>query len=131
MSKKDGINRGDKPPRGPGWGGPAKGAGHIAPRKPIAEAAKARGTPEGRANYQARKERDAAVAERMRGVLAGVADNEDENSHARVSAAVALLNRIEGMPVARNINADVPVEAVDESKRTPLTDFLSEFKRKE
>lgn len=90
------------PANGPGWGGPASGG-------------PARGM-EGLAmrNYKSVAERVAQRAskeariEAMVNEIEGIAYSE-EPATTRLSAAVAFLNRMEGLPVARNLNADASV----------------------
>ena len=109
------------PAKGEGWGGPAKGAS-TSRIKP--------GDPDG---IQALS-RDASVADRREARIAALkAKLEDlafnaQREETQLSAAVALLNREEGMPVARQITADATVEQVlrieivDEQRSDPATD---------
>ena len=79
------------PAKGKGWGGAAKGgsASRIKPGDPDGIAAMG--------NDPAMRARNAERAEQMRGVLYGIA-LDGENEHARIAAATAFLNRVEGMP---------------------------------
>ena len=58
-------------------------------------------------------------------VLVDIAQDVDANTNARVAAASAALNRIEGMPVQKNINADAGNVAnmTDEQIRERLAEF--------
>jgi len=84
------------PAKGPGWGGPARGASKSRiDAGPAGDAIRAMA-------------RDPAViadkeqaAEQMRNVLYGLALGA-ENEHARITAADKLLDRLEGKPLARN-----------------------------
>lgn len=78
------------PAKGAGRGGPAKGAGK---RVSLEEARAMRWHPD---NLAAKAE----AAARMKDVLHAIALT-GENEHARISAAGALLDRIEGKPLQR------------------------------
>lgn len=80
------------PAAGPGWGGDAKGPGNRGPGP---------GRPT-RAQAAARLPHDAEIAEEARRTLLGILrDGEFETN--RLNAASKLLDRIEGLPVARHI----------------------------
>lgn len=85
---------------GDGWGGPAKGASDSRIRK---------GDPDGiqalsndPAIKASKEERGELVREHLFSLALGAARQETQ-----VAAAIAYLNRTEGMPVSRNLNANV------------------------
>lgn len=97
------------PSRGPaskgnGWGGEAKGAG--APMFVAGNQAAA-----GPHDMLT----DAVRAQKLRDELYTIATT-SERDDTRVSASVALLNRIEGMPVARNLNINRDAEEVEDTR---------------
>jgi hypothetical protein len=110
------------PAGGPGWGGPAKGAS-TAPAKPVALFQPGNpGAPPGIPRSE-----QAAI---LKDLLFGLATTSD-NPAVQVRAAEALLNRIEGMPVARNININADAlstldDAALEQRRAQLARELGE-----
>ena len=89
------------PPKGAGWGGPAKGASRSR-IKP--------GDPDGiqpMSNDPAIKARNAKRASEMEDVLYGIATSETAQEGNRISAAVKLHAIYEGLPIARTITANV------------------------
>lgn len=84
---------------GAGWGGPAQGSGTGG--EPVAFEA-------GNQAASGRQQPDLSKAER----IARLQDNLEhlalygENENVRVSASNHLLNRLDGMPIARNINVN-------------------------
>ena len=109
-----------------GWGGPPKGAGRGGPARHPKKEFKKSGVPNvgvalapafdgtmagpGRGHVspagEDRRARDAArseVAQEKLFSLVTAADRQET----QLAAAVALLNRIDGMPIARNLNANV------------------------
>ena len=84
------------PSRGDGWGGPARGAGSTAPMHPPFEP----GNDVAAGFHDMSGEQ---VAARLKEELFDIA-TKAKREDTRVTASVALLNRIEGMPVARNLN---------------------------
>ena len=125
------------PAAGAGWGGEARGAGKGGAHAPQVETKKRnrglnaadatgaittgtademvdrRGTSEGQQNTLSRQQRIAENCERMRGVLLDVATDADAPHQAKVNAAMAYLNREEGMPVQRNVNLNADVTKSD------------------
>ncbi len=106
------FGKGNGPGKGAGWGGPAKGEGHIAPRHEFD------GPGPGRGHYskegEQRLERQARHAEEMKEILYGLA-HEAGREETRMNASEKLLNRIEGLPVQRVLNADVdPLSMMDD-----------------
>ncbi len=98
--------------QGPGWGGPAKGAGvwsanpyttHTPTRRTIPGG---KGDPGKRAARDAKRLTQCAKADELRALLSDLAFFA-EREETRLSAAIALLNRLEGLPVARNVNVAV------------------------
>jgi len=88
------------PGMGTGWGGPAKGGGGVVIdiRRP--------GNKPTRAVLDAKKARiEAAIQEAMD--VIGTIMRTGEREETKLSAAKALLDRLEGQPVARNVNADM------------------------
>ena len=103
------------PAKGPGWGGPARGAStsRIKPGDPDGISALSRDPA-----YMADK---AKVAERMRGVLHDIAIGSD-NEHARVAAAAKLLENIDKRESRFTATAGggvIRVEIVDEGSPSP------------
>lgn len=104
---------------GAGWGGPAKGA--APDRKPKTDFSAdtnaqghSRATPDTRAAL--RREQ----AEQLKDMLHGLALS-GESESARVQAATAFLNRVEGMPVARvETTVKNPVEMTDEERQAEI-----------
>ena len=109
--------------KGDGWGGPPKGAGRggearnsrpeknrpdVAPKVPsFADAPKA-GPGRGHVSVSGedRRARDAERSEIAQEKLFSLVTTANRQE-TQLSAAVALLNRIDGMPIARNLNANV------------------------
>lgn len=83
--------------KGKGWGGPAKGAGRGGPAKPFEKGNRA--SVGNRSNHPGARDRK-ETAERAKDMLAWLFENAELES-TRVSAAVAFLNRVEGMPTAK------------------------------
>lgn len=107
--KKAGAKKKKSQGKGPGWGGPRKGAGRVIPPYKF----KAAGP--GRGNYsiegEGRLERQARHSERMRAIYFEFAENEELLPETRMVAATHLLNRTEGLPVQRVLNAETdPLE---------------------
>ena len=90
-----------------GWGGPAKGKGNGAPSnfRPDRNSSHDKPPSIRYAKAEARKERLAALEE----IMWMIASNPKGRDVDRIKAAEALANRIDGMPVARNINTNVDV----------------------
>ena len=87
---------------GSGWGGPAKGAGNGNPRSQDAgRDAWTMGMP---GDAEAKEAKRVERVERMKGILVEIAEDDGQPASARVNAAVAYLNREEGMPVQQNVN---------------------------
>jgi hypothetical protein len=110
---------------GPGWGGPAKGASSSR-RKPLTKAGPGRGryTVAG----EQRHERRERWIEEMCELYYVFAHDPNEPAPTRSSAATHLLNRLDGLPVAKVVTA----EADDLSQMTneELGAELEEFARK-
>jgi len=92
------------PANGPGWGGPAKGAS-IKPKRP------ALGTPgPGRGHYsvagEERRERKERLAEEMCELYYTFAHDPEQPTMVRLSAATHLLNRIDGLAVAKVVTSE-------------------------
>lgn len=104
-SRPGGPGRGHKRKigNGPGWGGPAKGAGSSRPSLPLIGIDRDHATPE--AKSMGRKEADAR-SEEMRELYYSVAKNTAEPTMVRLFAADKLLDRIEGKAVATNVNVN-------------------------
>lgn len=105
-----GVTSGTRYGNGAGWGGPAKGAGKPARAFDADDAAAVRpAAGPGRGHISETTAAKQAVAaeraEQMRAVLAEIAVA-GRSEMARVQAAQALLNRIEGMPVQANLNVN-------------------------
>ena len=112
--------RGNGAGKGAGWGGPAKGAGKP-PGSPEA------GRPPRDVAALKAASREARI-EALKQKLADLAFNA-QREETQLSAAVALLNREEGLPVARQISATVDsadkvlrIEIVDEPGANPAAD---------
>jgi hypothetical protein len=88
---------------GPGWGGPAKGAS-TARRKPLAKAGPGRGYFS--AAGEERRERQERLIEELCALYWAFAHDPNEPAPTRISAATHLLNRLDGLPVAKVITAD-------------------------
>ena len=104
------------PPKGEGWGGPAKGAGSSAPVGPKPEnmrGAQGLGPPTPtmretkRLRDLAKEEAEMIMREKL--FTLGQAAEREET---QLSAAVAFLNRSEGMPIARQLTAEVDKEDI-------------------
>ena len=109
-----------------GWGGPPKGAGRGGPARHPTKEFKKSGEPNvgaalvrdfdgaqpgpGRGHVSSagedRRARDAARSEVAQETLFSLVIGADRQE-TQLAAAVALLNRIDGMPIARNLNANV------------------------
>lgn len=82
--------------QGPGWGGPAKGASKKGDR-PLLKVA---GPGRGHVNED-RKARDERWREEMLQLYHGLATDDDTPANTRIQAATHLLNRLDGLPVAK------------------------------
>ena len=113
---------------GDGWGGEAKGAGSSVPVGPKPENMQiGAASKENREAKAYREMQDAEVAAEMREKLLVLARGA-EREETQLSAASALLNRIEGLPIARK--ADTPNgETVDEMRATNAVDASREYQR--
>lgn len=105
------------PAKGAGWGGPARGAGHGGP-------AKGPGRFPGRGDSRRIAARNAACDE-LRGRLYAIATTApDEGTQLR--AAVALLDRIEGKPLARAVVLGNPdLAATTDAELAALAETLA------
>lgn len=115
---------------GQSWGGPAKGAGK--PAAPFTADSPTRVTwanadPAKALSRAEKAARDERRAEEMRDVLYGLATTA-ENEMARKSAAEALLNRLEGMPIARTIAA--VIDPAEEEKQRALAALGYEHRKR-
>ena len=88
------------PANGPGWGGPASGSPAGGTENLTMRNYKSVG--ERVAQRQSREERVAEANEKLTHLMRGA-----ELETTQLAAAVALLNRLEGLPVARNLNMQV------------------------
>ena len=121
---------------GAGWGGPAKGAGSAAPSftTGAGEPTREKGPGPGRGHISeataAKRAADAERGEEMRRVLRDIAVA-GRSEMARVQAAQALLNRIEGMPVQANlnVNSDDLSHLTDDELRAELARISAEADR--
>jgi hypothetical protein len=88
---------------GPGWGGPAKGAS-TTKRKPLTEAGPGRG------RYsiagEQKREQNERHAEEMRELYYEFALDPGQPAMVRINAATHLLNRLDGLPVAKVVTAN-------------------------
>lgn len=116
--------------QGAGWGGPARGAGRGGAARAYTAGCPTRRTfPGGQGDPGKRVARDeerasrAATADELRAHLSHLAFHA-EREETQLSAAVALLNRIEGLPVARNVNL-----AVDDLSRLTDAELEAEIAR--
>ncbi len=98
------TSRARKKGNGPGWGGPAKGAGSKAAPYRFKQAGPGRG------NYslegEGRLERQARHAEEMRMIFFEFSKNETLPPDTRMAAANNLLNRTEGLPVQKIVTGE-------------------------
>lgn len=92
------VRRGNGGPNGPGWGGPAKGTS-ASKRHEFYSPGPGRGHYSQRG--EARTERQARHAEEMHQILYEFAHDAKKADAIRISAATHLLNRIEGLPIAK------------------------------
>ena len=104
-----GVGKG--PAGGPGWGGAAKGQGNGSPPGDLVQALAARSDPVAMMTAAERRERDERWAEEMLGVLHSVATR-GEAEQSRVIAADKLLDRLQGKPIARNMNLNRDLSSV-------------------
>lgn len=118
---------------GAGWGGPAKGAG--APVRPpfepgnptrvtmtFAEARAMNGDKPSK--HAMRKALDEQRAEEMRQLLYDIATKGEAEAN-RLNAATKLLDRIEGMPVAKQqIEVKRPIEEMTEAELASAIDLI-------
>lgn len=87
-----------------GWGGAATGSGTGGPARGGTFQKGHTGIPRNSSpEKEAQRQRNAEHAEKMRQILLDIAGDTNNNPNARVSAATALLNRIEGMPTATQV----------------------------
>ena len=115
---------------GPGWGGPAKGAGSSTKdrRRPAGEPGPGGGHKNpARAAIEAKKLAD---AERYKRVISEIALDPEVRPETRVIAADKMLDRIEGKPVQRNQNENsgpggAPMTVVVDDRRS-ISDYLAE-----
>jgi len=89
---------------GDGWGGPPKGAGH-APFEPGNQVAA------GPHDMHSTEEK----AERLRRHIYKLAESA-EREETQLAASIAWLNRVEGMPVARNLNINQTGPVVEDTR---------------
>lgn len=116
--------------QGKGWGGPAKGAGK-GPAKPFTAESPTRQTiPGGKGDpvkMDARAEkraRDEVRAEELRDHLYTLA-TKAERQETQLSAAVAFLNRVEGMPVAKQqVEIKRPIEEMTEAELASAIELI-------
>ena len=94
------------PATGKGWGGPAR-PGNGSPGMLIPGGA----TKAARETAAEKEARRAEQADRMRDILADIAEN-GEHDQVRIMAISAFLDRVEGRPVARNLNVDTSMTVV-------------------
>ena len=88
---------------GEGWGGPARGAGAASPRAGALSLIP--GQPaEKRAIGAAKRQSEAETAAELREILLQLARHA-EREETQLTAACKLLDRIEGLPIARTVNA--------------------------
>jgi hypothetical protein len=95
--------------KGDGWGGPARGAGQGGPARRFTARSATRHAGAGDpAKVAARAARSAAEQARVERLIAQIGDLalNAEREETRVSATVAALNRLEGMPRQRNETAN-------------------------
>lgn len=95
------TRRGNGPGKGPGWGGPAKG---MPPRGEKAAAFEQGNTAAAGYHDMSKSERIAAHVARLERI-ADAAEAEGRYNEA-TTATTAALDRLEGKPVARNINVN-------------------------
>lgn len=86
---------------GAGWGGPARGAGSSSESLPLIGRERELPTVEAQMTGRQRAEQR---AEELRELLYGIATDVEQPGMVRVSAADKLLDRLEGKPVATNVN---------------------------
>ena len=91
------------PANGPGWGGPAKGTSRKS-QPPVLEAGPGRG--HFSIAGEARRERKERLAEEMCELYYTFAHDPKKPDMVRLSAATHLLNRIDGLPVAKIVTAE-------------------------
>ena len=99
-----GTRRGNGTGAGDGWGGPAKGSSTAAPRSNVTSLIPGQPSKK-RAISAIRRHTAAEIAEELRGTILHIARH-GEREETRLAAACKLLDRIEGLPVARTINAE-------------------------
>ena len=95
------------PANGMGWGGPARGASCARPRARLAGAADAVSTPASQAKQMRRVRRDEAMLH----VYERIVDDVSAPIMARIAAATAWLDRVDGKPIERVI-ASPPVTSL-------------------
>lgn len=107
---------------GAGWGGPAKGPGNGSPRHKFTAPGPGRGrySIEGEIR-SARRERH---AEEMLELYYALAHDPEESATIRLTAATHLLNRIDGLPVAKVVTAET-----DPYSMMSDEDLVAEIKR--
>ena len=121
-------NPGTRHGNGPGWGGPAKGAG-SGPAKAFTadDPNRVTGVPGDPKKMAARRDQkviDTERAQLLKDVLFDLGSTEDVPPLARVRASEAWLNRHEGMPIARNVTL-----AVDDVRALSDDALVAEFAR--
>lgn len=104
------------PGKGAGWGGPAKGPG----RGPEAL------RPDGRTRetIEAKRVREETLAAEMRDKIAAIARDPTVRPETQLTAAVAMLNRIEGTPQATNVTVNLTNELTPEQRQTEIDKLL-------
>jgi hypothetical protein len=119
---------------GPGWGGPAKGAGQH-PARPFGPGNPTRNRtgrtdPARKAHREAREAARTDREQKLQDVLFRLAIEAD-NPAVQVDASVAWLNRHEGLPVARtvNLNVDDDLRAMTDAELAAEVAALNEIIR--
>ena len=97
-----GTRHGNGPASGAGWGGPAKGSD---PRERHVLEGPGPGPGHYTAKGEERADRVARHAEEMQQLYYEFAHNDEKEDATRLSAATHLLNRIQGLPVAKIVTA--------------------------
>jgi hypothetical protein len=92
-----------KPPGGSGWGGPSQGAHRPEGEFSLADVGNTRAMVTLSSERQRELQERRAKAKALKDHIYFLAENADREE-TQLAAAVAWLNREEGMPVARNIN---------------------------
>jgi hypothetical protein len=100
-----------RPANGPGWGGPAKGAGFLKPSRPHGREGLALRSEIPSEVTAAKAERKEANREEMMGVYEEVARDPAAPHMARIVAADKWLDRTEGKPMQININQNTDLDS--------------------